>query len=172
MIYKNEKLCIITLAEISHKSQNAGFGENTTALRKNVNSCHHRDKAHSVNDPWEVRDEPEWERPVVLMSACSESWKMTEHLNSRLELNKCNIPESEKGETEKPSKRRSGLKHPQNRSCILQQGSWQMLDMVKKCCCTKIQNGIPHWIYERPEFNKELLQLSSHFTSTFSSTKQ
>lgn len=78
-----------TLAKISHKNQNA-------ASKKNVNSCHQRDKALPVNDPWEVRDEPVWKRPVILTSACSESWKMTEHLNSRLELNKCNIPESEK----------------------------------------------------------------------------
>lgn len=55
-----------------------------SALRKNVNSCHHGDKALPVRDPRKVWDEPGWERPVVLTSACSgrvhpqaEKWQST-----------------------------------------------------------------------------------------------
>ncbi len=87
----------------------------STALRKNFNSCHHRDKALPVNDPWEVRDEPVWERPVIPMSASFESWKMTEHLNSRLEMNKCNIPESEKA---------ASLYHLRDRKALQEEEVW------------------------------------------------
>lgn len=108
-----------------HKSQNAGFGEN-------INSCHKGDKAFIVHDPWEVRDVPMWEWPVVLMSACSESWKMAEHLHSCLELNKSNIPESERaatlhhlGDRKALQWRISGWNHLK----MTQNGS-RMLDMV------------------------------------------
>lgn len=99
---QKQELCIIPSAKVFSctRAEMQVLEKTFTDLqRKNVKSCHHGDKAFTVHDPWEVRDEPVWERPVVLMSACSESWKMAEHLHSRLELNKCNIPESEKAAT-------------------------------------------------------------------------
>lgn len=102
--------------------------------------------------PWEVQDEPVWERPVVLMSACSESWKMVEHLHSRLELNKCNIPECEKGATLYHLGDRKALqvlefwlKPPYNGSEWVPYSPSRLMIHAWHVP----QNGIPHWIYER-----------------------
>ncbi len=74
------------------------------------------------------------------------------------------VLKAEKWETEKPSKRRrTGLKHPQNRSSFFQQGLWYILDMVKKCCS---RMAFPHWIYERTSivsFCNSALTSALHF---------